>query len=288
MKAFSYAAPTTVDEALSLAADYRDRAKLLAGGQSLMVLLRQGLVLPDIVIGLKDVTDLAGISAQTDHLEIGAMTTYREVANSDVVQSDVPILSTAARSVGSDHIRNLGTIGGSLCHADPSGDVPVAMLALGASVSIAGAASRRECHIDDWFTGLFEVSIEPDELVTAIRVPTKGGNTTFGYRRFSYREGEYPMIVAAAVLSWEGETCSGARVSIGGAGPYPRRVPEVEAAVEGTGVGTADIERAAHALGSVVNPFEDIRGSAEWKREVAMEYTKRVLGDTVTMRSGGK
>ena len=169
-------------------------------------------------------------------------------------------------------------MGGSLCHADPAGDVPIALLALDATVAVSGPRGSRSLAVSDWFLGLFEVALEPDEMVTGVFVPSALPGTTHGYRRFSYREGEFPMAVAAAVLGWRGGTCRQARVSMGGIASHPRRLIEVEALLEGTAVGVDHIEEAAAIVTRLAEPDTDVRGSAEWKTKVAAEYMRRTLG----------
>ena len=277
MKRFEYAAPDEVAEVVDLLGEHGPDAKLLAGGQSLVIMLQYRLVAPKLLINLKGIQDLAHITPEDGGLSIGSMTTYANVAASDQVRASAPALAEAAGSVGSLHIRNLGTVGGSLCHADPAGDVPAALLALDAMISVDGPRGPRSVAAADWFLGLFEVALEPDELVTRVFVPTAATGTTHGYRRFSYRDGEFPMAIAAAVLGWRGDECTRARVSMGGIASHPRRLEEVEAQLEGTAVEADDIEQAAAIVAGLAEPNADVRGSSEWKTKVAAEYMRRAL-----------
>ena len=281
---FRYAAPETVEEVVELLSLHGEGARLLAGGQSLMILMRNNLLAPDVVVSLKRVAHLDSVTTDNGTLEIGAMTTYRSLSRSETVRRHAPMLARAASAVGSEHIRNLGTIGGSVCHADPSGDVPVALLALGASIVATSASGPRETPISTWFKGLFEVALQPNELATAISLPKQGKDTSFGYSRFSYREGEYPMVVVAAVLEWNDTRCASARIAIGGAASRPLRVAEVEVALRDTEVGPSDVAAAASALRAAIDPPDDVRGSGAWRRGVAVEYLGRALASAVDSR----
>ena len=208
MTPFDYVAPTSIEEVTGLLSSHGSDAKILAGGQSLVILLRQRLLAPTVVISLSRVEALRGITDSGNGLEVGAMTTYSNVSRNAIVNQAAPTLAKAAGSVGSRHIRNRGTVGGSLGHADPAGDVPVALLALDASITLAGRGTVRTCSSSDWFTGLFEVAMSDDEVLTGVTIPRPPEIVSQGYRRFSYREGEYPMIVAAAVLGWDEGVCT--------------------------------------------------------------------------------
>ena len=279
MRQFDYVAPTSIEEVTGLLSSHGSDAKILAGGQSLVILLRQRLLAPTVVISLSRVEALRGITDSGNGLEIGAMTTYSDVSRNAIVNQAAPTLAKAAGSVGSRHIRNRGTVGGSLAHADPAGDVPVALLALDASITLAGRGTVRTCSSNDWFTGLFEVAMSDDEVLTGVTIPRPPEIVSHGYRRFSYREGEYPMIVAAAVLGWDEGVCTSARVAMGGVGAHPQRLPTVEDRLVGSTVDPGDIDAAAEIASDLVHPPSDVRGSTGWKRKVAVEYMKRALAE---------
>jgi carbon-monoxide dehydrogenase medium subunit len=286
MRPLDYRAPGSVEETLDLLQRYGDVATLLAGGQSLLILLRQGLVTPEVLVGLKRVRGLDGITADPDTLSLGSMVTYATAAGDPRVAEHAPLVSAAAGQVGSVHIRNLGTLGGSLCHADPAGDVPTVLLALDAAlhtVSPGGAGAR--LGIDDFFRGLFETRLEPGELLVSIEVPAAPPGATFGYRRFSYRSGEYPMAVAACRLAWEDGRCTGARVAVGGAGEHPRRLPELEGLLEGVAAGDVVAAASGSEPFAALRPIADIRGSEGWKRRVVAELVRATIADAVATRT---
>jgi aerobic carbon-monoxide dehydrogenase medium subunit len=286
MRPLDYRAPGSVEETLDLLQRSGDGATLLAGGQSLLILLRQGLVTPEVLVGLKRVRGLDGITAGPDTLSLGSMVTYATAAGDPRVAERAQLVGAAAGQVGSVHIRNLGTLGGSLCHADPAGDVPTVLLALDAvlhTVSPGGAGARH--GIDDFFRGLFETRLEPGELLVSIEVPAAPSGATFGYRRFSYRSGEYPMAVAACRLAWEDGQCTGARVAVGGAGEHPRRLPELEGLLEGIAAGDVIAAASGSEPFAALRPIADIRGSEGWKRRVVAELVRATIADAVATRS---
>jgi carbon-monoxide dehydrogenase medium subunit len=239
-----------------------------------------------VLIGLKRVGELAGVGrapgdgGNPDGLRLGGMVTYAAATRDPAVAAAAPVLTAAAGSVGSMHIRNLGTIGGSLCHADPAGDVPTVLLALDAVVEAArpGGASSRYA-VDGLFRGLFETRLGDDELLVSVDVPAQPPGATFGYRRFSFRQGEYPMAVAACRLEWDGGRCAGARVAVGGGGPHPARLEALERRLEG-----ADAAEAVEMAGSdepfaSLRPIADVRGGQDWKLQVVSDLVRKTVAD---------
>jgi carbon-monoxide dehydrogenase medium subunit len=284
VEAFEYCSPRTVDEALTELARGGPDARILAGGQSLLILLRQRLVTPSVLVSLKHVEELQLVERREGSLRLGSMTTYRATAGSSDVGVLAPVLAKAAGSVGSIHIRNLGTVGGSLCHADPAGDVPTVLQALDAELETVSSTGTHSYPANEFFSGLFETRLEQGEVLRSVAVPMQPDGATFGYRRFSFREGEYPMAVAACRLEWGGEGCTGARVAIGGGDLYPRRYPEMEESLTGTSVDDRAIASAIERLREVLRPMADVRGSAEWKMEVISALAARTVSDAVLSR----
>jgi carbon-monoxide dehydrogenase medium subunit len=288
VRPFEFQAPPSVEETLRLLGEHGPDATLLAGGQSLMILLRQGLVTPEVLIGLKRVGELRAVEPRDGGLRLGSMVSYRTAAADPRIAERAPLVAEAARSVGSVHIRNLGTLGGSLCHADPAGDVPTVLLALDATVDTASPGGAAASHpVDGFFQGLFETSLDPGELLVAIDLPAQPVGASFGYRRFSFRHGEYPMAVAACRLAWRGGRCAGARVAVGGGGPYPARLKALEDLLEDATAGEA-LEAAATGgpFGSL-QPIADVRGGAGWKRRVVTNLIRQTVADAVAGAPGG-
>lgn len=281
MTGFRYLGPTTVEETVALLREHGDDATLLAGGQSLMILLRQRLVVPGVLVGLKGVTELQGVETHGSSIRVGSMVTYRSLARHPIAKN-LGVLVAAAGSVGSVHIRNLGTIGGSLCHADPAGDLPTVLLMYGGILRLRTPDGGERTHaIDDFFTGLFETRREPGELLVAVEVAVQPADATYSYRRFSFREGEYPMCVVACRLDWDGDRCVGARVAVGGAGTHPQRLTEVEERL-------ADATPTAELMASVaaeirgqLQPVPDVRGTSQWKAKVVSHVLEDALVDAL-------
>lgn len=282
VRPFDFQAPTSVEETLRLLGEHGPDATLLAGGQSLMILLRQGLVAPGLLIGLKRVDQLRSVETRDGGLRLGSMVTYRTAATDPRIAERLPLLATAAGSVGSVHIRNLGTIGGSLCHADPAGDVPTVLLALDATLHTASPGGGAASHaIDGFFKGLFETSLDTGELLVAIDLPAQPAGVTFGYRRFSFRHGEYPMAVAACRLRWERGRCADPRVAVGGGGLHPARLKALEDLLEGATAREALGAAATDAPFESLRPVADVRGGEAWKRRVVTNLIRQTVADAV-------
>ena len=279
MHGFEYQAPGQLAEATAILDRYGSEATVLAGGQSLMILLRQGLVSPGILLGIKCVAGLADLRETPMGLRLGAAVTYRAAANDARVRARAPVLARAAGSVGSVHIRNMGTVGGSVCHADPAGDVPTVLLALDAEAEIASSGGTRTCPLSGFFTNMFQTQLGEGEILAAVNIPHQAAGSSFGYRRFSYREGEYPLAVAACRLDWREGMCVGARVAIGGGDVCPKRCPELEELLVGTSAGAEVREAAAEMLPAVLHPVADVRGSARWKTNVVADLAARTVAD---------
>ncbi len=202
---FDYVAAESAAHALDLMASLGNEAKLLAGGHSLLPMMKLRLVSPTALIDLGQLSELAGLSADGDELVIGAMTRHADLAASELARSDAPLLAHAAAQVGDPQIRHRGTIGGSLAHADPAADLPMALLALGGSVQAQGPRGTRRIAADDFFTGFFETSLAPDELLTAVRVPRRPG-AAWGYQKFVRRANGRREACRGRHRAWRGHT----------------------------------------------------------------------------------
>jgi carbon-monoxide dehydrogenase medium subunit len=286
VRTFQFVAPASVEQTLALLGEHGPDASLLAGGQSYLILLRQGLVAPEVLIGLRRVAALAAVERRGGGLRLGSMVTYRTATREPAVAGLFPVVAAAAGSVGSVHIRNRGTIGGSLCHADPAGDLPTVLLTLDATLHTVRPGGATAGHrVDDFFRGLLQTRLEDDELLTWIDLPEQPAGSTFGYRRFSYRHGEYPMAVAACRLGWEAGRCSGARVAVGGGGPCPGRLPELERLLEGLAADEVVAAAASDAPYEGLRPLADVRGGERWKRRVVTKLVRDTVADAVRGRS---
>ena len=227
--ASEYHAPTSVAEAAELLARHGDNAKLLAGGHSLVPLMKLRLAQPQVLIDLGKISSMAYINEKDGGLAIGAMTTYSQLESSDLVKSRAPVLAEAAGVVADLQVRNMGTIGGSLAHADPAGDLPAVVLALGAELVTSSTGDHRTVGIDDFFVDLLTTSLRPNEIVSEIVIPALAPRTGTAYVKFANKASHYAVVGVAAVVTLGADgTCQNARIGVTGAGPKAVRATETE------------------------------------------------------------
>lgn len=276
--AYDYLAPDSIDEAISLLVEHGDSAHLIAGGASLMVMLRQQLLTPSVLVGLRGVAGLRGISNDADGgLRIGATTTHRAVERSEATRAYAPALAEAFGQIATVRIRNQGTVGGNLAHADPAQDPPTILMALDARVHAAGPDGEREIPIDELFVDYFETTLDPAEVLTAVSLPARPPGATAVYEKFLPGSQDDYATVAVAVSGVPNGAWTDLRIACGAAGPIPMRMRGAEAVVEATDLGDDVIRQAAEAVGEAVDPISDVRGSADYKREMAIVWTRRAL-----------
>ena len=275
--------PRSLDEALMLLEKHED-AHVMAGATALVLLMRQGLVRPSVVVSLRD-AGLGGIRAENDgSLWLGATTTIREAEESPLVRAHCPALAEAFGHVATVRIRDQATVGGNLAHADPAQDPPPMLLALGAEVELAKAGgTRRRVPVEELLVGLFETSIGPGEILTGVRVPPLAEGTRATYVKFLPRtEDDYATVSVAAVGRVRNGALADARIALGSVGPTALRARKTEAALRdvATMPGGADDGRLTAAAALVrdeIDPLDDIRGTAEYKREMARVWTERAV-----------
>src|SRR5580704_8765106 len=260
---FDYVAAESPAHAISLLAEHGDDAKLLAGGHSLLPMMKLRLAMPELLIDIGGLGELAGVSTDGEDLVIGATTRHADLAASALVRAQAPLLAHAAAQVGDPQIRHRGTIGGSLSHADPAADLPMALLALGGSVQLQGPGGTRLVSADDFFQGFFETALQPDELLTAVRVPRRPG-IPWGYQKFVRRSNDWAIVGVAAVAG---------RIALASMGPTPLRARAAEAAL----AGGADAADAAALAADGTSPGEDIHADREYRRHLARVLTRRAL-----------
>lgn len=273
----AYAAPDTVDAAVALlTAD--DGAKVLGGGQSLLVFVRQGLISPTTIIGLRQVPELQRLDDMDNGgLVIGAMVTQRAIAESPVIGERFLALAEAASKVASPPVRNQGTIGGNLCHADPTGDPPAALIALGADVEIASPAGRRLIPVEALFTDYMETVLEPDELLTAVLLPPPAARSGSAYEKHRIRGVDTAVVGAAVAITLEadGETIADARIGLAGAAVTPLRAVEAEAVLRGANANDDALQNAASVAAASCSPLDDTEGSEWYRREMVRVFVRR-------------
>jgi aerobic carbon-monoxide dehydrogenase medium subunit len=260
---FDYEVADSAPHALSLLAEYGEDAKLLAGGHSLLPMMKLRLAQPAVLIDIARLSELSGIRAEGSELVIGATTRHADIAGSDLVKAEVPLLAYAAAQVGDPQIRHRGTIGGSLAHADPSADLPMTLVALGGSIEITGPSGVRTVAAEEFFTGFFESVLSPDELLSAVRVP-RGADVPWGYQKFVRRANDWAIVGVAA---YDG------RVALASMGTTPIRAVAVEEALRS---GASVEEAAAHAAEGT-SAGSDFHADKSYREHLARVLTRRAL-----------
>lgn len=280
--AFEYRTPTSLDEAIDLLEGYGDDARPIAGGTALVILMKQRLVRPNVVVSLGRISELRGINKSDGELRIAAMTTHREAEISPLVHAHARLLADALRDVATIRIRNVATLGGNLAHADPNQDPPVALIALAAKVMVSGGDGARMVDMEEFFSDYYETVLEPGELLTSIIVPEPRPGAGWAFLKFLPRSMEdYATISAAAVVGLDPETgqCATARVAVGSAAAVPVRARRVEAALLGQAPTDDVFREAAAEVRGEIDPIPDARGSADYKRDMAQVYVERALSE---------
>jgi aerobic carbon-monoxide dehydrogenase medium subunit len=273
---FDYAAPTSVEEAVALLGEHGDDAKIMAGGQSLLPVLRMRLNAPEIVIDLGKIESLRGVREDGDALVIGAMTQHAVIATDPLIEEHALLLHKAVQHLADAQIRHRGTFGGALAHADPAGDMGAPALALGAQFVIAGANGTRTVEADDFFVDLFETAIGEDEILTEIRIPKHTGWGAH-YEKFVRVAHQWPIVAVAAAVRAEGGTIAEARVGLTNMGNTPIRARGVEEALAGQPATADAVRQAAERATEGTNPPSDLNGDADYRRHLAGVLTRRAV-----------
>jgi carbon-monoxide dehydrogenase medium subunit len=277
---FSYAAPASVAEAVQLLRQSGDGdVKVLAGGQSLLPLLKLRLAEPRLLVDLRRIPELRGIREEGDAVVIAPMTTYFEVLKSPIAARRVPMLVEAAQEVGDMQVRARGTIGGSLAHADPAGDMPAVALALDATLTATGPSGARTIPVSDFFVEMMTTALAPDEVLTAIRFPaTNVRGTGTAYVKHRHPASGYAVVGVAAVVRLDADgTCREARVAITGAGSRPTRATAVEQALGGKRLSEENLAQASESAADGLDLMADTYASSEYRAHLTQVLTKRAL-----------
>ena len=275
---FGYVAARSVEEALQLMAQHGEDGKLLAGGHSLIPAMKLRLQSPRTLIDLATVPGLRGVTVDGNHLVIGALTVHADVGASELVCKHVPALAEAAAVIGDVQVRNRGTIGGSVAHADPAADFPVVLTALKASFLAQSSSGTRTISVDDFFTGFYTTAFNAHEILTEIRVPIPAAATGSAYVKLPHPASGYVVVSAAAVVTRRASgTCTGSRIAIGGLGSGPIRAIATELELQGKPLTTQTIAAAAAKAAEETDPVEDSYAGAEYKRHVATVYARKAI-----------
>jgi aerobic carbon-monoxide dehydrogenase medium subunit len=260
---FDYIAAESAGHAIELLAEHGEDAKLLAGGHSLLPMMKLRLATPELLVDIGGLDELAGVSTDGDDLVVGATTRHADLAASDLARAEAPLLAYAASQVGDPQIRHRGTIGGSLSHGDPAADLPMALVALGGTVVLQGPAGTRTVGSDDFFQGYFETALAPDELLTAVRIPRRPG-VPWGYQKFVRRANDWAIVGVAA---------GDGRVALANMGSKPLRATATEDAL----AAGASAAEAAELAADGTSPGEDLHADREYRRHLARVLTRRAL-----------
>lgn len=286
---FEYESPTTLAETLSLLQQHGEEAKILAGGQSLVPLLNLRLARPDCLIDINRVKELDYIRSVNGGLAIGAMTRQRAVERSEVVASNCPLLREGVLAMSHPQIRNRGTIGGSLAHADPSAELPAVMVALDAQLTVVGPKGKRTIPAAEFFVAYLTTSLEPGELLAEVSLPAWPARTGWSFLEVSRRRGDFAMVGVAVTLTLDSskKKCQGARIVLTGVAGAPVRRPEAEKMLVGKEPSDALFAQVGLAAAKGLDPDSDIHASAEYRKSVAPVVVQRALRTALGRVKGG-
>ncbi|MCD6727394.1 MAG: FAD binding domain-containing protein [Solirubrobacteraceae bacterium] len=274
---FQMLQPTTRAEALAVLAEQPDETVILAGGQSLVPLMNMRFVTAERILDLNRVSGLGGVEVRGDRLVVGAMTRHREAELSPVVLDACPLLAHAERHVGYVSIRNRGTVGGTIAHADTVAQVPCVAVALDARIVLESVRGRRELAAGDFFVGNLMNAREPDEAVTEVHFPVRPVGSLFGFAEFARKVGDFPLVTAAVRLEQGAGLSRSARIAVGGAGPTPVRLAECESALEGRELTGALAEEVGRLAADTVSPADSPFVSTDYRRNLVRVVVRRAL-----------
>jgi carbon-monoxide dehydrogenase medium subunit len=280
---FEYHRPDTLEEALQLLAEHGEDAKVLAGGQSLIPLMKLRFAAPARLIDVNRISGLDGMEEKDGFLRIGALVRHNQLASSDVIEERFPTIAAAAPMISDPIVRNLGTIGGSLAHADPSGDLGSVMLALRATVVVRSSDSEREIAAADLAEGPFQSTLAPNELLTEVRVPSPGPRSGGTYLKLERKVGDFATVAAAIFLTLENGSIGTAGIGLTSVGLTNLKAEAAEAALAGASPGEDAWAEAGRLAAEAAQPSTDVRGSADYKRHVVDVYVRRGLAAAAEM-----
>lgn len=279
--AFEYVAPSSIPEVISALQEHGDDAKILAGGHSLLPLMKLRLAAPGILIDLGRIPDLTYIRDEGNQIAIGPMTTHYAVESSDLLQQRIPLLSTAAGMVGDMQVRNRGTIGGSLAHADPASDFPSVVTALHGEIVARGPGGERTIPARDFFQDIWTSALEADEVITEIRIPYAQGQGAYGYEKFRQRASDWAIVGVAVSVERQNGTIDRASVVLTNVGTTPVVAEGVEQALAGQPASAETVRAAAEHAADGLDPSPELKASPDYKRHLARVLTRRALNQAL-------
>lgn len=285
---FEYYAPSSVDDAVALLSRFPGEAKVLAGGHSLLPLMKLRLAAPSVLVDINRIPGLSYIREEGHHLKIGATTRTNDLLDSAVLRKSYPILSDAAQEIADPLVRNLGTVGGNVCHGDPGNDLPACMLALGAEMALTGPAGHRTVPASQFYKDTYVTALLPSEILVEVRIPKAVARQGTAYHKVEKRIGDFAMagVAAMVVLDADGAV-SAAGIGLTGVGPTAIHATKAAASLVGQPADEAHLRGAATLAQAEAQPSTDLRGPAEYKRAMAGVLTYRVLAHAVARAKGG-
>jgi len=287
-RSFEYFSPRTLDEAIALLQKLGPEAKLLSGGQSLIPMMKLRMVSPQHIVDINRIPGLDYINESDGHLKIGALAREHQLESSAVVNTKLPILVDTAKFIADPLVRNQATVCGNLAHGDPANDHPATMLALGATVVATGPKGQREIPVDGFFTSLFTTALEPEEILTEIKIPLPPPKSGGAYLKLERKVGDFATAgVAAQITLDDAGNCAKAGVGLTNVGMTPIKATKTEAFLTGKTLDEATIKQAAETAASESQPSDDVRGSADYKRDLVRVLTARALTRALDRAKGG-
>lgn len=274
---FDYVAPRTLPEAVAELVKHGQEAKVLAGGHSLIPLMKLRLSTPSFLVDIGRINNLNYIREEDGHVAIGALTTHHDIQLSELIRRKLPVLSSAAGQIGDPQVRNRGTIGGAAAHADPFGDFPTCLLALDAEFAVVGPKGERKIAARDFFVDTFTSALEPNEVLREIRIATPPEGTKGTYLKFSRRSQDWAIVAVAAQVNVSGHEVKDVAIGLTGMGSTPLRAKGVEQALRGKAGHEDEIRAAAEHAAEGSNPTQDLNGSPDYRRHLARVLTRRAL-----------
>ncbi len=286
---FDYHYPSSLDEAVALLTEFGEDAKVLAGGQSLIPMMKLRLAEPAQLIDINGIGDLSYIKEADGFLTIGAMTREVDLEDSDLIRTRYPVLQDTSHVIADPLVRNLATVGGNLAHGDPANYHPATMLALRAELVAQGPSGTRKIAIDDFFVGPLTTALEHNEILTEIRVPIPNGKSGGAYMKLERKVGDFAIAGSAAVVTLDGSgNCTKVGIGLTNVGPTPVRASQAENSLRGKALSTETIGAAADQAAEAAQPISDHRGSAEYKQAMVRELTVRALRKAKERAEGGQ
>ena len=283
---FEYHAPDSVDAAVALLSQFGDEAKLLAGGHSLLPMMKLRFAEPAHLVDINRIDSLKGIREEGGEIVIGAMTTENELIASALLQQKCPLLPEAALLIADPQVRNRGTIGGDIAHGDPGNDHPALMMALDAVFTLVGPGGSRQVAATEFYIDTFYTQLEADEILTEVRFAPLAVGTGAAYHKLKRKTGDFATAAAAAVIEMSGDSCKRARIALTNLAPTALRATDAEAVLAGQAITEELIEQAAQQAMAICNPAEDLRGDAEYKTHMGGEMTRRAIRTAVERARG--